>query len=84
MPKVDHVIGLGCEFLVDELTYPLMCRMDAIHGAKDDVVSCENAKKAHQELIRRGVKGVFHELVDTGHRVDAPMQAVISELLKSH
>jgi predicted esterase len=83
MPQVDHVIGLGCEFLVDELEHPVKYRMDAVHGAKDDVVSCENAKKAHQELVRRGVKGGFYELADTGHRIDAPMQALISDLIKA-
>lgn len=83
LSRVDHVIGLGCEFLADEMEHPVRYRMDSVHGALDDVVSCENAKKSHQELLRRGVKGEFHELAQTGHRIDAPMQAVVSSLLST-
>jgi predicted esterase len=82
--RVDHVIGLGCEFLVDEMEHPVKYRMDSVHGALDDIVNCENSKKAHQELVKRGVKGEFHALSETGHRIDAPMQAMILNLLKTH
>jgi predicted esterase len=81
LPQVDHVIGLGCEFLTDEIQLPLKCRMDSVHGALDEVVSADGARKAHEALLKSGVTGEFRLLSETGHRIDSSMQAAVAELL---
>jgi predicted esterase len=81
MPQVDHVIGLGCEFLTDEIKLPVKYRVDAVHGALDDVVSAEGAKKAHEALLKSGASGEFQLLSESGHRIDAAMKAAIADLL---
>jgi predicted esterase len=81
LPQVDHIIGLGAEYLVDEIPFPICYRADAIHGAKDEVVSPQNSQKNHAELIKRGAKGEFVLLSETGHRIDASMQTEISRLI---
>lgn len=81
LPQVDHIIGLGSEYLVDEIPYPVRYRADAVHGAKDEVVSPQNSQKSHAELVRRGAMGEFVLLSETGHRIDASMQSEISRLV---
>lgn len=79
--QVDHVIGIGCQFLNEELSLPLRFRMDQIHGAQDDVVDPKTSQKSHQALVEAGVKGEFHLLDGTGHRIDAAVRGKLLELL---
>jgi predicted esterase len=83
LPHVDHVIGIGSQFLVDEMKFPVRFQADVIHGKLDEVVSFENTKKAHDTLLKLGVHGRFRLLEETGHRMDTPVQNSLRELLYS-
>lgn len=80
LPCVDHVIGIGCQFLVDELSLPVRFRMDGIHGARDERVSPELAQRSHQRLVGAGMKGEFVLIPEAGHRMDAAMASEVRRL----
>lgn len=84
--EIDQVIGMGCQFLEDEFDVRALaargCRMDAIHGARDEVVAPEAAKRSHQALKRAGVPGEFRLLEATGHKIDEAMRERLAELLR--
>jgi predicted esterase len=86
LKRVDHVIGLGAEYLVDEMALPIPYRADAVHGELDDVVSASDAQVAHQRLMNvqgneTRVKGEFRLLNATGHCIDKAMQKAVAELM---
>jgi predicted esterase len=76
--QVDHVIGIGCEFLKDEIADPIRFRMDGIHGAEDSVADGVNSQKSHAALVERGVSGSFQLLAGEGHKISP----AISERVK--
>jgi len=85
LPWVDQIIGMGCQFLEGEIDFRALaargCRMDAIHGARDEVVDPYVAMKSHQALMVAGVPGEFTLLEGTGHKIDEAMRARLAELL---
>lgn len=85
MPQVDHVVGIGCQFLHEELSLPVLlrskCRMDQIHGSMDETVGPENAQESHAALRKAGIPGEFHMLEQSSHRIDAAVRAKLIEVL---
>ena len=82
MPQVDHVIGIGCEFLTEEMRPEIGFRMDAVHGARDEVVSAEEARLQRQKLDDRGVPGGFYLLPEGTHRVDRAILEQVASLIR--
>jgi predicted esterase len=80
-PQVDHVIGIGCEFLKDEIADPIRFRLDGIHGADDEVVDGLNSRKSHAALLARGVQGSFQLLSGEGHRISLAISERVKLLL---
>ncbi len=80
--QTRHIIGIGCEFLVDELqTLPLTFGADAIHACDDAMVNCKNAQTKFQQLQGRGVKGTFHSIPHGGHQLGRPELEIVRTLL---
>lgn len=79
--KPVQVIGIGCEFLADEIDFPVHFRMDAIHGEKDDTVSAANAERSFRIMRERGVQGEWTCLPGVGHRIDEKVLRVAAELI---
>jgi predicted esterase len=82
-PQVDHVIGIGCEFLKDEIADPIRFRLDGIHGVEDAVVDGVNSQKSHAALLERGVKGTFQLLPGEGHKISLAITERVKQLLLS-
>jgi predicted esterase len=80
-PQVDHVIGIGCEFLKDEMKSPVHFRLDAIHGEEDDIVLSQNSKNSHEALIARGAKGTFISLAGEGHSMNLAVLTALKTLI---
>jgi predicted esterase len=76
----ERVIGIACEFLVDEMEFPVRFRMDQIQGEADNVTDCAKARRAHERLRERGVPGAFHGIPGLGHRIDAQVQEIVRGL----
>jgi len=81
LPAVKQVIGVACEYLVEELEGELPFRVDAIHGAEDDVVSPALAQASFEKLQSRGVKGKFHLVEGVQHKITAPLQEKLQLVL---
>jgi len=79
--QVDHVIGIGCEFLKDEIADPIRFRMDGVHGADDSVVDGLNSQKSHAALVARGVQGAFQLLPGEGHKISRAVSECVKQLL---
>lgn len=87
--SVDQVIGIGCQFLDEEIDAALKARghsavsfrMDQIHGARDAIVEPENARASHRRLTERGVKGEFHLLPEAEHKIDAGVAGFLRQIV---
>jgi predicted esterase len=77
LPNCQRVIGIACEFLVDEMEFPVHFRMDQIQGEADEVTMPMKAKLAHDRLRERGVVGEFHGVPGLGHRIDGRVQELV-------
>jgi predicted esterase len=51
MPQVDHVIGIGCEFLIDELKPSIGFKMDCIQGVPGEFRLIENGGHRVDEAV---------------------------------
>jgi predicted esterase len=80
-PQVDRVIGIGCEFLKDEIADPIRFRMDGVHGADDSIVDGLNSQKSHAALVARGVQGTFQLLTGEGHKISRAISECVKQLL---
>lgn len=85
MRHVQHFIGIGCETLVDEIPGAILqavpYRVDGVHGTLDESVNLERARASHQRLIQHGVKGAFHAIDGSGHRIDDAIREAVKRLL---
>ena len=81
LTQVRQVIGVSCEFLHEELTGELPFRMDAVHGALDDIVDPEKSRRSHLGLVARGVQGSFASVGSAGHRLTPEIAAQVGQLL---
>ena len=83
--QVRQFIGIGCEYLVDEIPGPIPgsmpYRVDAVHGSLDEAVSLESARSSHRRLMELGVRGSFHCVDGSGHRIDDAIRSVVRQLL---
>ena len=91
LPTVDHIIGMGCEMLVDEIPAGVLMRkglkIDQIHGADDAIVNPEKARAAHRRALERGgdplAGGYFYSVPGEGHDLGAGIVEQLGTLLRS-
>ncbi|MCM2277412.1 MAG: hypothetical protein NDJ89_04995 [Oligoflexia bacterium] len=81
IPAVDRVIGIGCRFLEREVEGELRFRLDAIHGARDELVPWQPTRRSFDAFQARGAKGEFILLPETGHRMDEAAKDALRRLL---
>jgi predicted esterase len=80
--QVDHVIGIGCEFLKDEMKRGKpRFKLDQIHGEEDDIVTAQNSKSSHEALVARGAEGKFILVPGEGHSLSLAILAQLKDLL---
>ena len=70
-PQAHRVIGLSCQFLVDEFESLPSFQMTAIHGIKDDVVEIAGAEKSIEKLKDKFASATMIEVPGAGHRLDS-------------
>jgi len=87
LTQVRQFIGIGCEYLVDEVpgTLPanIPYRIDAIHGSQDESVSVTRAQESYERIKNAGVLGSFTLIPDGKHRIDDRVRAAVEAALKS-
>lgn len=85
LPAMRQLIGVGCEYLVDEIPGKLPAsvpyRVDAVHGSRDESVDPAAARASHQKLMVSGVAGHFEMIEGATHRIDDPVRAAIRNAL---
>lgn len=81
--NVDHVISVSADYLARYYSKDDKFKLDAIHGAKDEVSPIEISKKNLEDLKRDlGLNATFHELPNTRHEVDEEAIKIIAQILK--
>ncbi len=85
LSEVRQFVGVGCEYLVDEipgrLPNSVPYRVDAVHGSADESVNPENASDSHERLIATGVAGSFSMIGGATHRIDDRIRAAVTDAL---
>jgi predicted esterase len=82
LKNVVQVVGVGCEFLADELKENLSFRIDGIHGENDEVVSHDGAKKSHEKLIAQGARGNFITVKGNGHKISDEITVAVKNKIQ--
>jgi len=80
LPATTQVIGVNCRFRDEALRAPLPFRLDAVHGARDNMVDPERARGCHAAILAGGGAGEFVSLPETAHRIDAAVRAAVKRL----
>jgi len=81
LTRVERVIGIGCEYLHENLPKKGSFRVDAIAGEADELISLDSQKLSHERLMKSGYKGAFFSVPRLGHRVDIRLRKILKELL---
>jgi predicted esterase len=85
LENVRQFIGIGCEYLVDEIPVPIResvpYRVDAVHGSLDESVGIDRALGSHRRLMDLGISGTFQRVEGSGHRIDDAIRAATCTLL---
>lgn len=87
LESVKQFIGVGCEYLVDEIPgdlpksvpYPV----HAVHGSVDESVPLDRARTSHERLLAAGVGGRFQGVAGSGHRIDDAIRDAVRDALAS-
>jgi predicted esterase len=83
-PRITRVIGIGCQFLNDELEDPLgRLELHGVHGENDQVVDPSVAARDHRKLLDRGARGTFTLVPGSAHAIDAAIGARVAGILGS-
>lgn len=85
LKNVRQFVGVGCDFLVDEVPGRLPeaapHRVDGVHGAGDDIVSPTQSRASHARLLQAGVEGKFELIEGSGHRIDERIRDAVGRAL---
>ncbi len=78
-----HIIGIGCEYLADELSPEASnrLRIDGIHGARDETIPLADAQSSHQKLLSIGFHGKLKILSEASHQIDDVVRNEVENLL---
>lgn len=68
LKRSEQVIGIASRFLEEELPLQLPFRLDAVHGAEDDVVPIQESRSSHRFFLDAGTRGEFVSIPGAGHR----------------
>lgn len=80
--NVKHIIAVSADYLARYYSKDDKFKLDAIHGAKDEVSAIEISKKNLADLkAELGLNATFHELPNTRHEVDEAAIKVIAKIL---
>jgi predicted esterase len=83
LPSVKQIIGINCRFKHEDLLYQTIpFRLDAIHGADDELVDPHNASRSHAELLAKGCSGSFKILPKTTHEISPAVGQAVEEFLR--
>lgn len=82
LPQTRQVIGIDCEYLVDELSFPLLFRVDAVHGTQDEIIPIAEARASHERLVSKGVSGTFSAVEGSAHRIDGPTALAVERTIR--
>lgn len=81
---VEHIIAVSADYLARYYSKDDKFKLDAIHGAKDEISPIEISKKNLDVLKQEfGIDAHFHELPNTRHEVDEEAVKIISTLVVS-
>jgi predicted esterase len=75
LERVERVVGLNCRFRDEALRAPLAYRLDGLHGALDETVDPERARRSHAALTLGEGAGEFHSIAGNGHEIGPAMKA---------
>lgn len=79
---VKHIISVSADYLARYYSKDDKFKLDAIHGAKDEISPIGESKKNLDALKKDfGIDAHFHELPNTRHEVDEAAIKVIASLL---
>jgi predicted esterase len=83
---VSQVIGLGSQFLSEEMTehgivLPPAFRCDSLHGEDDEIVKLSDARESYGRLQAQGTRGEMQVFAGVGHRIAPPMAEAFGKLL---
>lgn len=77
LTDVRQVVGVNGRYRSEVLARPLPFRVDAVHGAEDEVVDPVRAQACHGEVLAAGNTGLFRLVPGCGHKPgEALMQAL--------
>lgn len=77
-----QVIGIGCEYLIDEWPQPIDFRIDGIHGAEDEINQIDSSRASFEKAkASSGAPGDFHVIAGTKHKVTSEVRDKVSQLL---
>jgi predicted esterase len=79
---VEHIIAVSADYLARYYSKNDKFKLDAIHGAKDEISPLAESKRNLEALKKDfGIDAHFHELPNTRHEVDQEAIKVIAKLL---
>lgn len=81
LEHVKQVIGIGCEYLLDEFPGQITFRIDGIHGSEDEINALAPSRETFDRLKGAGIRGEFHVLEGIRHKVTPEVQAKVKELI---
>lgn len=81
LKNVDRVIGVNARYKSETLPGGLPFRMDALHGALDNLVDPVNSQQCFEELIAAGNRGEFRLVPDCGHGISAAIRNALRDWL---
>jgi len=83
LSNTTHVIGINCRFRYDMMNSEINFRLDAIHGAADNLVDPVKAHKSFNILKNKGIKGEFHIIEGEGHTLSNPIKKCLAKIIGS-
>lgn len=83
LKNVKQVIGISCDYLIDELPETLNFRWDGIHGDQDEIVGITEPQLSHSRLEGMGIAGKFHILEGVGHELSEGVVNTVKMILNS-
>lgn len=84
LKNVQHIVGVGCSFNIDNPNFPKELKVEAVHGAKDPIVELDKTVMKFHHLPREN-KGRFQIFDGVGHKpsdemLDTAAQWVLQNL----
>ena len=72
LPQVDHLVGVGCQYVIDKPHWNRKLRIDSLHAEKDEMVDMKRAQKLFSQ-IPESFRGDFTVISDEVHKPSGQM-----------